>query len=74
MCPVLPPELYPEALRAIAKWRDAPCASVQCPVCNNLGVKIEDRSSRPFAEWYEFDCAACGLNATIHVPLPGPAL
>lgn len=58
----LPPEKLPVVLTRIAAWRLAPEAPVACPVCE---------SARPYAEWYALSCTACGLKATINVPL-GP--
>jgi hypothetical protein len=67
----LPPDKLPIALARIAAWRVAPEASVACPVCEAAGLEILDQSARPYAEWYVLSCAACGLKATINVPL-GP--
>ena len=36
------------------------------------GLAIIDQSARPYAEWYALTCAACGLNATINIPLGPP--
>lgn len=59
------------ALQRIAAWRADPAAPVACPVCEAPGLTIVDQSARPYAEWYALTCAACGLNATLNVPL-GP--
>jgi hypothetical protein len=67
----VPPDKLPLALTRIAAWRAAPEASVACPVCEAKGLEILDQSARPYAEWYVLSCAACGLKATINVPL-GP--
>jgi len=67
----LSPEKLSEALARIAAWRVAPGGPVACPVCEAAGVTILDQSARPYAEWYALSCAACGLKATINVPL-GP--
>ncbi len=67
----LPPDKLRTALDRIAAWRAAPEAPVACPVCEAAGLEILDQSARPYAEWYALSCAACGLKATINVPL-GP--
>lgn len=72
-----PPPLAGDAMRRaldrIAAWRMDPDATVACPACETAGLVIIDRSARPYAEWYAVSCAACGLEAQINVPLPGPA-
>ena len=67
----LPPDKMLLALQRIAAWRAAPDQPVACPVCEAAGLAILDHSARPYAEWYALTCAACGLNATLHLPL-GP--
>ncbi|WP_291159588.1 hypothetical protein [Hyphomicrobium sp.] len=62
-----------DALDRIARWRADPGAVQGCPVCGTPGVEIIDRSARPYSEWYVLKCAACGLDASLHIPLPGPA-
>lgn len=71
MSPVLPADKMRVALARIAAWRAGPQAPVACPVCEAEGLQILDQSARPYAEWYALTCAACGLNATLSVPL-GP--
>ena len=40
--------------RRLAGWmRPQPVA---CPVCEASGLKIVDRSTRPYAEWYALSC------------------
>ncbi|MGZ5823328.1 MAG: hypothetical protein ACXWJ2_05235, partial [Hyphomicrobium sp.] len=56
------------ASRRGARPRPRPVA---CPVCE-AGLAILDQSARPYAEWYALSCAACGLKATINVPLGPP--
>jgi hypothetical protein len=68
----LPPDKVHTALARIAGWRAAPAAPVACPVCEAPGLAILDQSARPYAEWYALSCAACGLKATINVPLGPP--
>lgn len=60
------------ALERIQSFRIDPEAAIACPVCEARGLKIEDRSARPYAEWYQLTCAACGLDETIHIPLAPP--
>ena len=67
----LPPDKLRTALARIAAWRIAPDQPVACPLCDADGLEILDQSARPYAEWYALSCAACGLKATINVPL-GP--
>ena len=69
---LLPPDKLRDALDRIAAWRLAPDRPVACPLCEAPGLAILDQSARPYAEWYALTCAACGLNATINVPLGPP--
>jgi hypothetical protein len=71
MSSALPADKMRVAMQRIAAWRSAPSQSVACPVCEAAGLSILDQSARPYAEWYALTCPACGLNATINVPL-GP--
>ena len=57
------------ALERINAWRGDPAASVACPVCEAAGLQIVDQSARPYAEWYALSCPACGLTATVNVPM-----
>jgi len=68
----LPPEKMIVALQRIAAWRAAPDDPVLCPVCDAQGLTIVDQSARPYAEWYALTCAACGLDATIQLPMAPP--
>jgi hypothetical protein len=65
----LPAAKLREALARIAGWRLAPFEAVACPVCEEKGLSIEDRSTRPYAEWYALSCPSCGLDHTIHIPM-----
>ena len=65
----LPPDKMPLALKRIAAWRARPDDPISCPVCETEGLVILDQSARPHAEWYALQCAACGLDATIHLPM-----
>lgn len=71
MSQALPQDKVRVAMQRIAAWRAKPGEPVACPVCGAAGLAIVDRSARPYAEWYFLTCAACGLNATLNVPL-GP--
>jgi len=65
----LPADKVRLALERIAVWRVDAVAPVACPVCDEIGLQILDQSARPYAEWYALSCAACGLTATINVPM-----
>ncbi|MFA5898913.1 MAG: hypothetical protein WC829_07350 [Hyphomicrobium sp.] len=69
----LPAEKLRDALARIDDWRLAPYEPVACPVCGAPGLVIEDRSTRPYAEWYALSCPSCGLGHTIHIPM-SPAM
>jgi hypothetical protein len=68
----LPSERLKDALACIAAWRIDPEVPRNCPVCGAAGAKIVDRSARPYSEWYVVACEACGLDATVHIPMSGP--
>jgi hypothetical protein len=68
----LSPENMGAALESITAWRLDHDAPVKCPACAALGLKIIDQSSRPYAEWYALSCSACGLDATVQIPLAPP--
>jgi hypothetical protein len=61
-----------EALERIDAWRADSSIAPTCPVCRAPGLEIIDRSARPYSEWYALKCAACGLDSSVHIPLPGP--
>jgi hypothetical protein len=63
-----------KALPRITAWRVDPDAPVLCPRCEASGLLIIDRSARPYAEWYAIACSACGLDATINIPLGPPVM
>ena len=65
----LTPDVQCEAWRRIAAWRLETTAPVACPVCEAMGLEVEDRSARPHAEWYAISCAGCGLDETLHMPM-----
>jgi len=56
------------AMRRIRIWQDKPSEPVSCPMCDAPGLKVEDRSTRPYAEWFIVECPTCGLEDTIQVP------
>ena len=74
MASELAPERLGKALAAIALWRTNGDQAVLCPMCGVSGLKITDHSARPYAEWYALLCGACGLDATVHVPLAPPSI
>jgi phage terminase large subunit GpA-like protein len=65
----LPADKVRLAIDRINAWRIDPQLSVACPVCEAPGLQILDQSARPYAEWYALSCPACGLTATINVPM-----
>jgi hypothetical protein len=65
----LPADRMPAALQRIAAWRSSPADPISCPVCEAQGLLIIDQSARPHAEWYALACAACGLDAAVHIPM-----
>ena len=72
MSSVLPADKMGVALTRIAAWRAAPSEPVLCPLCEVPGLAIVDQSARPYAEWYALTCAACGLDATLQLPMAPP--
>ena len=56
----------------LAMWRRQPDLPLACPACQEPMV-VTDRSTRPYAEWFNFHCDACGFDHTLHIPLAGPA-
>jgi hypothetical protein len=62
-----------KALPRINGWRLDPDSAVVCPRCEAPGLVIIDQSARPYAEWYALSCAACGMAASLHIPLAGPS-
>ena len=58
-----------EALRIVRLWEAEPDSStLPCPRCSTNGVQIVDRSTRPVAEWYAFNCGTCGLDDALNIP------
>lgn len=68
----LPAEKVGVAVQRIAAWRASPDQPVACPACDASGLKIVDQSARPYAEWYALTCEACGLNASLQLPMAPP--
>lgn len=66
-------DMVERALGSIAAWRADPEAPVACPACGEPGLTVVDRSARPYAEWYYLNCARCGLEETLHVPMIPPS-
>jgi len=73
MSRALPPAAVPVAMRRVRAWSADPALVVACPLCEAPGLDIADRSSRPYAEWYQLTCPACGLEATLSIPMAPPA-
>ena len=63
-----------ECLALVRAWQQEPLADQLCPVCRAGGLEIIDRSARPHAEWYQLNCAACGFEQAVHVPLTSAGL
>ena len=61
-----------ELMPLIRAWRLNEAVPVTCPCCATPALEIADRSARPYAEWYVLTCGACGLDATINIPLGPP--
>jgi hypothetical protein len=56
------------ALRRVRLWQDSHGQTVpNCPICEAPGLSVIDRSTRPYAEWYELSCRHCGLEDRLHV-------
>jgi hypothetical protein len=69
--PKLPQLALKAALSSIAAWQQKPTEAARCPVCHAVGLKIVDRSARPYTAWFGLSCGACGLEDTISYPLGG---
>lgn len=70
----LSPELQRKAFVRLTEWRRAPDGRVGCPVCEVPGLRVTDRSARPYAEWYQLECGSCGLDHTFQMPAPRPPI
>lgn len=62
-------ELVQGAMNQLRIWQANRKAELDCPNCGAPGLRIDDRSSRPHAEWYAFKCKACGLDDSIYIPM-----
>ncbi|WP_020084677.1 hypothetical protein [Hyphomicrobium zavarzinii] len=62
------------ALHSIARWRADPEAPLACPRCGETGLSLADHSARPYTEWYQLSCRACGLAEMVHIPLGPPVM
>ncbi len=59
-----------EALRVVRLWEVTPNSkTLPCPRCATTGVAVCDRSTRPVAEWYAFECETCGLDDALNIPM-----
>ena len=67
----LPYDKTAVAMAAINGWQREPAKSVSCPVCAAEGLRIVDRSSRPYTAWFGMECDTCGLADHITYPLGG---
>ena len=65
----LQPNEFNQALTSVFIWQHSSENVITCPACHVNGLKIEDRSTRPHAEWYQLDCPNCGLTETVHIPM-----
>ncbi len=61
------------AMTSIAHWRQDTTSAIACPCCLANGAGVADLSARPYTEWYRITCPACGLDATLAIPL-GPGV
>ncbi|MGD9783436.1 MAG: hypothetical protein AB7E80_02410 [Hyphomicrobiaceae bacterium] len=59
--------LMERAMQVLRTFQRDHTAALACPACGVEGVRVVDRSARPYAEWYEFSCATCGLEDAIHM-------
>ncbi len=69
----LPPEKVRLAYDRVRQYRDSGGKPVACPLCEEMALKIIDQSARPYVEWYHLTCEACGLEATLNIPLGRPS-
>lgn len=68
---------WDKAHQLITAWKNQPGIDHNCPRCDGSGITVADHSARPYSEWYELNCASCGLNVTMHIPqapTPGPSV
>lgn len=55
--------------QSICVWRSDPSKAVPCPRCHTSDLSVEDRSARPYTEWYVVACPACGLRHNLNIAL-----
>jgi transcription elongation factor Elf1 len=53
-----------ELMRAYAQGDEA----LPCPRCGHAPIAIDNRSTPPYALWYQVDCGACGISELVHIP------
>ena len=61
------------AVTAIQAWRTGAADAITCPKCHAVGLEIADRSARPYTEWYQLNCRACGLDQALAIPMAPPS-
>lgn len=69
---ILSKEEWYKAHRVVAAWKNQPQADHPCPRCDAPAIAVTDNSNRPYAEWYQLNCAKCDLEVTMHLPLSPP--
>ncbi|MGE3709502.1 MAG: hypothetical protein AB7G35_07505 [Hyphomicrobiaceae bacterium] len=57
----------------LQQWCNDPSTEIDCPSCSADGLSIEDRSVRPYSEWYIMSCQACGLQETVQIARGSPS-
>jgi len=62
-------DIVSRAMSELRAWHIHPEESRSCPCCGAPGITIVDRSARPHAEWYAFNCTSCGLDDALSIPL-----
>ncbi len=53
----------------VRAWRLDERKAVRCPCCAEPKLDIQDRSARPYREWYALHCFSCGFERTVSVSL-----
>jgi transcription elongation factor Elf1 len=53
-----------ELMRAYAQGDE----SLACPRCGHAPLGIDNRSTPPYALWYQVECSACGMSELVHIP------
>lgn len=66
------PAVLRSVIETITAWRNDPeSAARTCPDCGDDGLVLTDCSARPHTEWYRLQCAACGFDEMVSIPLGG---